>query len=234
LKFLTDLDAKLFLLEIGELEKISSVTRDYTPTNEELTSFIKKRREEGGALKDHDKSRKAKEGWRKNRADRMRGIRSFHKSTEGKRFHKRLGRFLASRISSNNEDTDNEVLEYLKGLCAAKNTLFTELEFYHPLTEQFELDSIVMDYALPMFGIIESKVVRKQALSEDEFDFLLDITETAEVVRALANKSGKRESEVEKAWDEIKASLLKQNNKESDPQFYGLLVSILKKKLNLT
>lgn len=58
-------------------------------------------------------------------------------------------------------------------------------------------------------------------------------TETADVVKSLANKSGKSVAEVEGMWDEIKQSLSDDGKQETDPQFYGLLVSILKKKLNI-
>lgn len=232
MKFLSDLDAKLFLWEINKSSE--GATRDYQPTNEEMTSFISKRKRESSSLKDHDKSRKAKEGWRKNRADRMRGIKSYHKSTEGKRFHKRLGRYLSSRITSRDENHNEAVLEYLKGLCAAKNTLITELEYYHTLTEQVELESIVYDYAIPLFNSIELKMLSNEDLSEDELCFLLDITETAEVVRSLASKAGSTPEQVEKHWKEIKSALIRDGKKETDDQFYGLLVSILKKKLNLT
>lgn len=231
MKFLTDNDAKLFLIEVGNTSKISEATKEYTPSKVEEGIFIKKRRRHETALKDHDQSRKSKEGWRRNRTKMMKGIKSYHKSTEGKRFHKRLGRFLASRLTRNDE---NGILEYLKGVSTAKTTLITELEFYHPLVEQVELEEMVLEYAIPLLNSIETRIIKGEELTEDEFDFLLDITETSEVVLALANKSNVSVETIEKYWKEIKSALLRDGKKESDEQFYGLLVSILKKKLNLT
>lgn len=232
MKFLTNEDAKLFLIEVDCVHKIEEATKDYEPTMEEMETFLKKRKRHESALKDHDKKRKAKEGWRRNRANMMRGIKAYHRSTDGKRHHKRLGRFLASRIHKSDENLN--ILEFLKGISSAKTTLITELEYYHPLTEQIELEDVVLEYAIPMLNSIEDKIIKNEDISEDEFDFLMDITETAEVVQALANKSGKDVKEIEKTWSEIKNSLIRDGHKESDDKFYGLLVSILKKKLNLT
>lgn len=233
MKFLTDVDAKMFLIEVGSLDKVETATRDYIPTNEEITSFISKRKRHESALKDHDKSRKAKEGWRRNRVELMRGIKSYHRSTEGKRHHKRLGRFLASRIHKSDENL-NLSLEYLKGVTSAKTTLICELEYYHPLTEQIELENLVLEFAIPLLNSIEEKILKGMEISEDEFFFLFDITEASQLVQALANKTGKEVSEIESYWKEIKARLLKDGHKENDDKFYGLLVHILKKKLNLT
>jgi hypothetical protein len=230
-KFLNESDVKLFLIEIGSLDKLTeNLNSAYVPTDEEFAKFLSRRKKHTEPIKDKEKSRESKDNWRKNRSNMMRGIKAYHRSTDGKRFHKRLGRFLASRITKNDE---NIVLEALKGLASAKTTLLTELEFYHPLTEQMELESFVVDYALPIFTSIENKIIRNEDLSEDEFSFLFDITETAEVVLALAHKANKQPQEVEAIWKEIKSSLMRSGHKESDENFYGLLVSILKKKLGI-
>jgi hypothetical protein len=230
-KFLNDTDAALFLIEVNSTHKLLEATKDYIPTDEELDTFIKKRKGVETALKDREKSNNMKDRWRRNRRSMLKGIRSFHKSTEGKRFHKRLGRFLASRITSKDE---NEILEYLKGVNTAKNSLITELEYFHTLTEQVELEEVVINYAIPIFNSIEEKIIKKLPLTEDEFCFLLDITEATELIRSLADKSGQSEQTVEKYWKEIKDALIRDGKSDSDDQFYGLLVSILKKKLNLT
>lgn len=230
MKFLTDEDAKLFLIEIGCNEKASTATKDYTPTDEEMDTFVRRRRDHESSLKDKDKSRTSKEGWRKNRSKMMRGIKAYHRSTEGKRHHKRLGRYLATRMTSNDECN---MAEALKGLGSAKNCLLTELEYYHVLTEQIALEEAIIDYALPMMNTIELKIIKNEELNEDEISLLLDLTETAEVVRSLALKSGRTESEVEAMWRDIKTSLINDGHKEDDEKFYGLLVHILKQKLKI-
>ncbi len=54
----------------------------------------------------------------------------------------------------------------------------------------------------------------------------------APLVLSLAKKSGKSKEEVETMWKEVKTELLK-TKKETDVNFYGTLVLILKRKLKL-
>lgn len=61
---------------------------------------------------------------------------------------------------------------------------------------------------------------------------ILRVIEAASTVSSFAKKTGKSEAEVEKLWKEAKKAALK-STKESDPNFFGLVVTILKKKLRL-
>ena len=47
-------------------------------------------------VKDRKKSRAQQKNFKKNRREYMKGIKRFHKSSKGKRFHRNLGRFLAT------------------------------------------------------------------------------------------------------------------------------------------
>lgn len=62
--------------------------------------------------------------------------------------------------------------------------------------------------------------------------FLAELNETAAVVSSFAKRSGKSEEEVEKLWKKAKEKALEQRS-ESDPQFYGLVVHILKNMLGV-
>ncbi len=53
------------------------------------------------------------------------------------------------------------------------------------------------------------------------------------LLKSLADKSGKSINLIEKMWNKIKNGLLK-TYKESDSKFYPILVSIIKKKLNIS
>jgi len=53
------------------------------------------------------------------------------------------------------------------------------------------------------------------------------------VVKSFSEKTGKSVKTVEKMWHEIKDSLIASGHKESDSNFYPLLVSILEKKLGI-
>lgn len=61
--------------------------------------FLKRRKLEIG-LTDWERRLDQKQNWREKRFKYLRGIRKFHRSTRGKEFHRRLGRFLATRDTS--------------------------------------------------------------------------------------------------------------------------------------
>jgi hypothetical protein len=111
---------------------------------------------------DRDKSRNAKNSWRRNKRELTKGIQKWHKSTKGKRFHKALGRFNALREfkesylmhyyykwndsekikefnltqdTFKNKTVDisyNEVIEALFSLNSIESHLILELRYYEP------------------------------------------------------------------------------------------------------
>jgi hypothetical protein len=238
-KFHTESDVLLFLADLGELQAMSENLEAFEPTNEQMGTFLKKRDRLESALKNHRKSQIQKGNWRKNRSKMMKGIKSFHKSVTGKRFHRNLGNFLATRLTgsdygrSNNSST-NENIEFLKSLNSAKTHLYIELGYYHQVYEQVELEDFTFNYAYSLFRTIETKMLNDTKLTENEIQFLFDITETAAVVKSFADKSGRDVEEVEELWSSIRNGLLKAGKSEEDDGFYKMLVGILKKQLNLT
>lgn len=54
------------------------------------------------------------------------------------------------------------------------------------------------------------------------------------MIKSLANKSGKSIETVEKKWKESKQFMLDTDYKESDDNFYPILVSVVKKRLGLS
>jgi hypothetical protein len=83
-KFKSDVDEGLFKLE-------------WLKSGLSLDEFLVKRQELALGLVDWERSQRQKQNWRKYRWKYLKGIRDFHRSTEGKRFHRNLGRFLATR-----------------------------------------------------------------------------------------------------------------------------------------
>lgn len=238
MKFLSILDVQTFLLEIKEFDKVNGVQANYQPTNEELTSFIKSRSPLVSKLKNYRKSADQKANWRGNRTKMMKGIKAFHKSVDGKRFHRRLGRFMATRITrtkDTNEDYQTLLLKqsYLKGLNSAKQHLFVELEYFHQLQEQVELEDMIISYAIPMFQIIENKIVTDEDLSDDELVFLMDLTDNKSLVTALSDKTGVEFAEIENMWDSITSELENEGVAKDDPAFYPSLIDKLKSELGL-
>ena len=52
-------------------------------------------------------------------------------------------------------------------------------------------------------------------------------------IKGLASKSEKSVGEVETIWNNVKAGLKKSGKSESDDNFFAILVSVVKKKLNI-
>jgi hypothetical protein len=165
----------------------------------------------------------------------MKGIKAFHKSTEGKRFHKRLGRFLSTRLfrtkrKSSNESAFNELLvkqAYLKGLNAAKQHLFVELEYFHLLEEQVDLELFITDHAIPMFRSVELNILNDEDLNEDQISFLFDILNEEQIRIAFSQRTGIQLAEIKKLWDSVHKYLKKSKIEENTDDYHTLFITRL-------
>jgi hypothetical protein len=233
MKFLSNEDAKLFLIEIGRLDILDSVTTEFEPTTEMLEVYSGRRESLVRKLKDHRKGQNTKAQWRGNRHKMMRGIKAYHKSTEGKRFHRKLGNHLANRLFKR-EDFSGvvEKSDYLKSLSSAKTHFFIELQYYHTLSEQIEIEELALDYSAPIFNSIELKIINDEDLTDDEETFLYDITEEASIIRAVADISSSTIEAVSGVWNASKVESL--NSNENEVEFPLNLINGLKASFNLT
>lgn len=237
MKFASLQDKKIFMVELGEIDHLDKITDEFKPSDEMIELLIKRRKKLFGQLRDFRKSQNTKAQWRKNRYKLMKGIKTFHKSTAGKKFHRSLGRFLATRdnyTSGSLLGTREGLSETLKALSSVKTHGYIEIEYYHSLNEEIEY-WIFMEEMIPVIDRIEKHVLSKQTekIEEDDWEFLIRLTESAALVKSFAEKSGKTIEVVEKMWNEIKSALIKDGKDEGDPRFYGLVVDILKKKLGV-
>jgi hypothetical protein len=237
LKFKSIADKQAFLMEMNRLDLLSKVDEEYTPDKELLELFFDTNRSLFQGLKDHRKSKAAEGAWRQHRYKFMQGIKTFHRSTEGKRFHRELGNFLATHnfekgFLFSKRESFHEKYSYLKPITSALTHFIIELEYYHPLSESVELHLMLEDVSLLVDRVKENFFSNKE-LDEQDYSFLIRLTETVAQVKAFAEKSGKSVEEVEKLWNEIKADLKEQGKKESDENFFALLVGILKKRLEV-
>ena len=78
---------------------------------------------------DRKKSKDMKNNWRRNKTQLQKGIKKWHKSTQGKRFHRALGRFNA--LTENKNDLD-VITDALFGLNSIETHLILELKYYEP------------------------------------------------------------------------------------------------------
>ncbi len=238
MKFASKLDAQTFLSEIKAFDKINSVDKDFVPSLDEMKSFIKVRSPLVKKLKNYRKSANQKANWRNNRTKMMKGIKAFHKSTTGKRFHKRLGRFLATRITRKKTNEEINIYEslllkqsFLKALNSAKQHMLVELEYFHQLQEQVELEEMIVDYALPYFTMIEKKIITGEELSDNETIFLFDITDESCIIQKLAELTEQEFAQMEKMWKAITIELESKKIAKNDVTYYPTLIEGIKKKL---
>ena len=216
MKFLTEIDKQLFDLEL----KVSGLTID---------EFIKRRKQRIKRLKDFRRKQNTKSQWRKLRPEMLKGIRKFHKSTRGKAFHRDLGRYLATKDFST---LSYESYELVKPLSSVLTHASIEFDYYFPIEDDYIDYFTFFDFLCEEVTTI-LKDVRVRTLNEDQIDFLYRIVETNALIKSFAKKSGKSEEEVDKLWGEIKQELKNSGRKETDKNFYAILVGTLKKRLKM-
>lgn len=179
-------DKYSFLSEMNRLDLINTDTIDI----ELYELFIKQRKPLVKQLKDFNKSTTQKENWIKWRWRYLKGIRKFHRSIAGKKLHRAMSRFLATRIFSPNQKEKMEGLVFdgtPKAVSSLKTHLYIESEYYMPLTEHVEFVELV-DYSLPVLQSIEYKVYTKEdELTNDEHELLLRYTDEKELIKEIAN-----------------------------------------------
>jgi len=202
----------------------------YKKKEPELTEaeFIKKRKGIVTRVKDFRKGQTQKGNWRKNRWRIMKGINQYHRSTTGKKFHKKLGRFLALR--------DLRCLSYgerhelLQPMFSAIQHSFLELDYYHPVDETVEVELFV-DYLYDEFFELQRKFKKYDTNFSKFEELLLRITEESELVKGLAKVFGKTETSVRAIWDKSKKSALKKYKQDEDAEGFMAYVFGMTKKL---
>jgi len=85
-------------------------------------------------IKDRKKQRDAKNNWRRNKHKIKAGMKKWHKSTKGKRFHRSLGRFNALREESTSDIklSQKMVIDALLSLSSIETHMLLELKYYEP------------------------------------------------------------------------------------------------------
>ncbi len=217
-KFLNESDKELFEWEAGS----------------DTDKFINRRKGIISQLKDFRKKQDSKHAWRANRWKTLVGIRRFHRSTQGKKFHRMLGRFLANRYTRDKRDNEyRENYDLSIALSSLQTHATLELGYFIPsVLETVEYEEFV-DYITEELGHIYTSITNGTLNFEEHEELLLRLVETAELVKAFADKTGKSVQEVESAWEKAKSIAKQQGKNESDDGFYAYVVGILKKSLKI-
>lgn len=130
------------------------------------------------ARPDWRKSKDQKARWRRNRRTYMKGIKKFHKSTEGKKFHRQLGRYIATRMtnSENLNEISSTVDDFLTAVSSIRTHLYIDLGYYKPILEEFEYSDL-LEEIIPVLNEIELKFIKRnyQDLTPEELNTLLSL-----------------------------------------------------------
>ena len=225
-------DKRFFLLDINRPDLLDEVNEAWSPSSDLMELFIKGRQQLIPKLKDFRRSQSTKAAWRHHRPGFLKGIRSFHKSTAGKRFHRTLGRWLSTRIpkgdlvdgsilSLRGESLDQRV-DLLRAVNSVKNYAFAELGFYQGIFEELDYWEF-LEEIFPLIESVEKKLfLGEDDLIEEEVDVLICLVEDDEVVAAVVETTGKSKDEV---WNYLRKA--REGGEERIGWGQGFLSSIL-------
>jgi hypothetical protein len=217
MRFQNDQDRNSLLSELGYP---ADTDLDKLPENE-LHEFIKRRSGLIRGAKNQAVSKQVKRSWKKNRKNHMKGIKKFHKSTAGKRMHRQIGRFLATRITKRSVKSTRMLREsLLKAISSLRTHLYIENETYQTVNDQRDL-GLLMDHAVPALLEIEQRwwsvsngdlLVETDAmpLDEDEFELLMCLTHPNAIQAALFER-GFAESKIKVVQEALHHCTMSEN-----------------------
>jgi len=185
MKFSSIEEIQMFLIDcdvnINEVSSANDLT--FTPSQELIETFIKRRRNSSKSLKDFRKSQVTKEQWRHKKYDMMKGIKAFHSSTKGKKFHRNLGRFISTRvpltksnmmsIRKSDESYFLELSEVFKSLSSLKTHAWIQLDNYMTLSDYVDYE-IFLEKLMEVTSEFESQLLKLDPMIKSEsLDFLI-------------------------------------------------------------
>ena len=245
MKFRSDEDKVLFAIECDL--PIPDDLKTWEPSEEIQGLFIKKRKDLIQKLKSFRRSQATKAQWRRDRYKLMQGIDTFHKSTDGKRFHRSMGRFLALRdfgdTSLFKKDGDEsfrikavelpsmERASFLKALSSIRTHLFIESEYYSPLSQQVGLE-LLIEEVVDAFSRLERSIIHFEDMDLDDVDLLIRMVGDSERLSSLSLQLGRGIEEVEEGWGRAVCIIKEDFGKSHDDNgFYALATTTTKRLL---
>lgn len=177
MKFRTETDKILFLLEMGQPLQES--------LNEEVNNdlfelFFKRRREKTFELKDYRKSQVQKQNWRKKKLTYLRGINKFHRSIAGKKFHRAISRFLLTRESYNK-------IDLLKATSSLKTHLFIDLDYYRSVNEAIDFD-IFVESITETLNSLEAEILAGGNPNPEDYIEILEALNYNDISKSVIGK----------------------------------------------
>lgn len=197
--------------------------------------FIRNRTSNIKKLKDFRKSQTQRANWRAERWKYLQGIRTFHKSTQGKDFHRKLGRYLATRIFRPDRMSIFDYRELTKSVSSALTHAVIETQYYMDISEAVDYE-IFYDEVFQSLTEVLSKIQKYDFdFSESDVDLLVRVAGSYDLKTAIATVIEKDIKEVTEFWNREKAKLdgkLKsQNMDENSDGYYAWLLERMSKEV---
>jgi len=218
-------DRLAFLIDAGRLDLLES---DDEISDEIFELFIKRRRPLVRSLVNFRQAQVQKQQWRANRWKFLRGIRKWHKSVKAKRFHRAMGRYMATRIfrpkmstlatymkdrnkgRNRFESLDPLQDEALKAISSMRTHLYIDLGYYQSLEEEANLFQL-LEYAIPLLNTIEIKLFAdsESALEPDEEELLLRLVDENELCKSFSDILEIDSGKVSETYKAIQSKLIR-------------------------
>ena len=188
-------DKAAFLVNINRVDLINEEISDEN-LGELMELFIKRRRPLVRKLVNFRRRQIQKGQWRKQRWKYLRGIRKWHRSVKAKRFHRAMGRYLATRIfrpkmttlANRYESLDPLQDEALKAISSIRTHMYIDLGYYQSIEEEADLFCL-LEYAIPILNEVEIKLFQNSdtELTEDEMELLLRLVDENELCKSFSD-----------------------------------------------
>lgn len=237
-------DKLAFLIDAGRVDLLES---DEDIPEEIFELFIQRRRPLVRNLVNFRQKQIQTGQWRKQRWKYLRGLRKWHRSVKGKRFHRAMGRYLATRIfrpklstfADRFENLDPLQDKALKAISSTRTHLYLELGYYQSIEEEADLFQL-LEYAIPLLNNIEVKLFHDSNadLSEDELELLVRLVDENELCKSFSDLLDLEKEPVSETFKAVYSMSVKNSSKD-DTLFYttkvmekfsDALVRLLKKK----
>jgi len=216
-------DRLAFLADAGRLDLLEG---DEEISDEIFELFIKRRRPLVRSLVNFRQKQVQRQQWRANRWKFLRGIRKWHSSVKSKRFHRAMGRYLATRIfrpklstfagylkdrdKNRFESLDPLQDEALKSISSMRTHLYIDLGYYQTLEEEANLFQL-LEYAIPLLNTIEIKLFEnsESILDPDEEELLLRLVDENELCKSFSEVLSIEPHRVTEVYKAIQSKLIR-------------------------
>lgn len=178
MKFKSDLDKSLLLLELGKSHLIDESAE---LSASDIDRFKNSRKISLGGLRDLDRSISKV-------PDLSESYKSWNDSTKDKKFQKQVSLLAANFILENFDYLIESKYEMLKGLSSLKTHLYIEGEYFRPsIVEDYKFD-VLLETVIPIINKLELSLLNEDISLDlhSEINTLLRLISESEVVAALS------------------------------------------------